>query len=148
MYLTHKDNCSVTDTSVVSSAQREKNGASLHFSIMLSQFFLEIFGEATASFASLWLRACLILSSQASARSSIIENSASALTAQSAFLNFEDIINQRVDIRKNINRYQDTLSYASGKGNYSVGFSINHCCVMRQKEFSRKTENSKIESFS
>ena len=38
--------------------------------------------------------AYLILSSQASARSSIIGNTASALTAQSAFLNnFEDIIN-------------------------------------------------------
>ena len=38
--------------------------------------------------------AYLILSSQASARSSIIGNMASALTAQSAFLNnFEDIVN-------------------------------------------------------
>ena len=38
--------------------------------------------------------AYLILSSQASARSSIVENMASALTAQSAFLNrFEDIVN-------------------------------------------------------
>ena len=38
--------------------------------------------------------AYLILSSQASARSSIIGNSASALTAQSAFLNnFENIVN-------------------------------------------------------
>ena len=45
--------------------------------------------------------AYLILSFQASARSSIIGNSASALTAQSAFLNnFEDIINRRVDIRE------------------------------------------------
>ena len=44
--------------------------------------------------------AYLILSSQASARSGIIGNTASALTAQSAFLNnFEDIVNQRVDIR-------------------------------------------------
>ena len=56
----------------------------------------------------------LILSSQASARSSIIANMASALTAQSAFLNnFEDIVNQRVDIREDIKRYQDTLSYTS-----------------------------------
>ena len=38
--------------------------------------------------------AYLVLSSQASARSSIIANTASALTAQSAFLNnFEDIVN-------------------------------------------------------
>ena len=45
--------------------------------------------------------AYLILSSQASARSGIVGNTASALTAQSAFLNnFEDMINRRVDIRK------------------------------------------------
>ena len=66
--------------------------------------------------------AYLILSSQASARSSIIANMASALTTQSAFLNnFEDIVNRRVDIREDIKRYQDTLSYASSKVDYSVG---------------------------
>ena len=60
--------------------------------------------------------AYLILSSQASARSSIIGNTASALTAQSAFLNnFENFVNRRVDIREDIKRYQDTLSYASSK---------------------------------
>ena len=65
--------------------------------------------------------AYLILSSQASARSSIIENTASVLTAQSAFLNnFEDVVNRRVDIREDIKRYQDTLSYASSKVDYSV----------------------------
>ena len=66
--------------------------------------------------------AYLILSSQASARSSIVGNSASSLTAQSAFLNnFEDIVNRKVDVRKDIKRYQDTLSYASSKVDYSVG---------------------------
>ena len=66
--------------------------------------------------------AFLILSSQASARSSIVGNTASALTAQSAFLNnFEDIVNRKVDVRKDIKRYQDTLSYASSKVDYSVG---------------------------
>ena len=66
--------------------------------------------------------AFLILSSQASARSSIIGNTASALTAQSAFLNnFENVVNRRVDIRENIKRYQDTLSCASSKVDYSVG---------------------------
>ena len=66
--------------------------------------------------------AYLILSSQASARSSIIGNTASGLTAQSAFLNnFEDIVNRRVDIREDIKCYQDTLSYASSKVDYSVG---------------------------
>ena len=66
--------------------------------------------------------AYLILSYQASARSSVAENTASALTAQSAFLdNFENIVNQRVDIREDIKHYQDTLSYASGIVDYSVG---------------------------
>ena len=66
--------------------------------------------------------AYLILSSQASARSSIIENSASALTAQSAFLNkFENVVNRKVDISEDIKRYQNTLSYASSKVDYSVG---------------------------
>ena len=55
--------------------------------------------------------ACLILSSQASARSGIVGNTASALTAQSAFLNnFENVVNCRVDIREDIKTYQDTLS--------------------------------------
>ena len=58
----------------------------------------------------------LILSSQASARSSIVENAVSALTAQSAILNnFENVVNRRVDIREDIKHYQDTLSYTSSK---------------------------------
>ena len=69
--------------------------------------------------------AYLILSSQASARSSIIGNMASSLTAQSAFLNnFENVVNRRVDIREDIKCYQDTLSYASSKVDYSVGENI------------------------
>ena len=55
--------------------------------------------------------AYLILSSQASARSSIVGNTATPLTAQSTFLNnFENVVNQRVDIREDIKRYQDTLT--------------------------------------
>ena len=69
--------------------------------------------------------AYLILSSQASARSSIVGNMASSLTAQSAFLNnFENVVNHRVDIHKDIKRYQDTLSYASSKVDHNVGESI------------------------
>ena len=69
--------------------------------------------------------AFLILSSQASARSSIVGNTASALTAQSAFLNnSEDIVNRRVNIQEHIKRYQGTLSYASSKVDYIVGESI------------------------
>ena len=53
--------------------------------------------------------AYLILSSQASPGSSIVGNTASSLTAQSAFLNnFENVVNRRVDIREDIKRYQDT----------------------------------------
>ena len=69
--------------------------------------------------------AYLMLSSQASARSSIVGNTASALTAQSPFLNnFEDIVNRRVNIQEDIKRYQDTLSYASSKVDYTVGQNI------------------------
>ena len=73
------------------------------------------------------VRACtyLILSSQASARSGIVGNTASALTAQSAFLdNFENVVNCRVDIREDFEHYQDTLSYASSKVDHSVGQNI------------------------
>ena len=66
--------------------------------------------------------AYLILRSQASARSGIVGNTASALTASSAFFNnFEDIVNRKVDVREDIKRYQNTLSYASSKVDYSVG---------------------------
>ena len=69
--------------------------------------------------------AYLILSSQASARSGIVGNTASALTAQSAFLNnFENVVNRRVNIQEDIKRYQDALSYASSKVVCSVGENI------------------------
>ena len=69
--------------------------------------------------------AYLTLSSQTSARSVIVGNTTSALTAQSAFLNnFENIVNHRVDIREDIKHYQDTPSYASSKFDYSVGQNI------------------------
>ena len=69
--------------------------------------------------------AYLILSSQASARSGIVGNTASALTAQSAFLsNFENVMNRRVNIQEDIKRYQDSLSYTSSKVDYSIGESI------------------------
>ena len=58
--------------------------------------------------------------------SSIIENSASSLTAQSASLNnFENIVNRKVNIQEDIKRYQNTLRYASSKVDYSsVGENI------------------------
>ena len=43
------------------------------------------------------------------------------MTAQSAVLNkFENVVNRRVDIQEDLKRYQDTLSYASSKVDYSV----------------------------
>ena len=69
--------------------------------------------------------AYLILSSQASARSGIVGNTASALTVQSAFLNnFEDMVNRKVDVREDIKCYQNIFSYASSKVDYSIGESI------------------------
>ena len=69
--------------------------------------------------------AYLIISSQASARSGTVENTVSAFTAQSAFLNnFENVVNRRVDIREDIKRYQDTLGYASSKVDYGMGENI------------------------
>ena len=63
-----------------------------------------------------------VLSSQASARSGIVGNTASALTAQSAFLNnFDNVVNRRVE---DIKHYQDTFSYASSKVDHSVGQNI------------------------
>ena len=65
--------------------------------------------------------AYLILSSQASARSSIIGNSASSLKAQSAFLNnFENVVNCSVNIQEDTKHYQETLS----KVDYSIGENI------------------------
>ena len=70
--------------------------------------------------------AYLILSSQASARSSIVRNTARSLTAQSAFLNnLENVVNRRVDIREDIKHYQDTLNYATSKLHYSVGQNMS-----------------------
>ena len=67
----------------------------------------------------------LILSCQASARSGIVGNTVSALTTQSAFFdNFENVVNHIVDIREDSKCYQDTLSYASSKVDYSMGHNI------------------------
>ena len=71
--------------------------------------------------------AYLILSSQASVRSSIVGNTVSALTAPSAFLNnFENVVNRRVNIQEDIKHYQGTLSYASSKVDYSMGKKCSH----------------------
>ena len=67
----------------------------------------------------------LLLCSQAYARSGMVGNTVSVLTAQQAFLNnFENVINRRVDIRDDIRHYQETLCYASSKVDYSMGENI------------------------
>ena len=85
--------------------------------------------------------AYLILSSQASARSGIVGNTVSALTAQSAFLNnFENIVNQRVNIQEDIKRYQDTLSYASSK----VDYSVEECIYMLPSNMTLKIKTGTV----
>ena len=68
----------------------------------------------------------LVLSSQASSRYRIVANTASALTAQKAFLNnSENVVNRRVDIQEDIKHYQETLSY----GSITAWEKIFTCCL-------------------
>ena len=63
--------------------------------------------------------AYLILMAQASAQ--IIGHEARNLDAQRVFLNnFENVINRRVDISEDIQRFQKTLQYARSKVDYAV----------------------------
>ena len=62
-----------------------------------------------------------ILTAQTSARAQIIGHEARNLDAQRVFLNnFENIINRRVDISEDIQRFQKTLQYARSKVDYAV----------------------------
>ena len=65
--------------------------------------------------------AYLILTAQTCARAQIIGHEARNLDAQRVFLNnFENIINRRVDISEDIQRFQKTLQYARSKVDYAV----------------------------
>ena len=65
--------------------------------------------------------AYLILTAQTSARAQIIGHEARNLDAQRVFLNnFENIINRRVDISEDIQRFRKTLQYARSKVDYAV----------------------------
>ena len=65
--------------------------------------------------------AYLTLTAQTSARAQIIGHEARNLDAQRVFLNnFENIINRRVDISEDIQRFQKTLQYARSKVDYAV----------------------------
>ena len=64
----------------------------------------------------------MILTSQTSTRGPIVGHEAQNLDAQQVFLNtFENIINRRVDIPEDIERFQKTLQYARSKDDYAVG---------------------------
>ena len=66
--------------------------------------------------------AYLILTSQTSMRIQIIGHDVRNLDAQRVFLNtFENIVNRRVDIPEDIQRFQKTLQYARSKVDYVIG---------------------------
>ena len=64
----------------------------------------------------------LILTSQTSTRGQIIGIESRNLDAQRTFLNsFENIVNRRVNIPEDIQRFQKTLHYARSKVDYVIG---------------------------
>ena len=66
--------------------------------------------------------AYLILTSQTSTRGPIVGHEARNLDAQCMFLNtFENIVNRRVNISEDIQRFQKTLQYARSKVDYVIG---------------------------
>ena len=66
--------------------------------------------------------AYLILTSQTSTRGPIVGHEARNLDAQRTFLNtFENIVNRRVNIPEDIQRFQKTLQYARSKVDYTIG---------------------------
>ena len=66
--------------------------------------------------------AYLILTSQTSTRGPIVGHEARNLDAQRMFLNtFENIVNRRVNIPEDIQRFQKTLQYARSKVDYAIG---------------------------
>ena len=66
--------------------------------------------------------AYLILTSQNSTRGPIVGHEARNLDAQRTFLNtFENIVNRRVNIPEDIQRFQKTLQYARSKVDYAIG---------------------------
>ena len=66
--------------------------------------------------------AYLILTSQTSTRGQIVGHEARNLDAQRTFLNtFENIVNRRVNIPEDIQRFQKTLQYARSQVDYVIG---------------------------
>ena len=63
----------------------------------------------------------LILTSQTSTRGPVVGHEARNFDAQRVFLNnFENIVNRRVDISEDIQRFQKTLQYARSKVDYVI----------------------------
>ena len=66
--------------------------------------------------------AYLVLTSQTNTRAQIVGHEARNLDAQPTFLNtFESIVNRRVDIPEDIQRFQKTLLCARSKVDYAIG---------------------------
>ena len=64
----------------------------------------------------------MVLTSQTSTKGSVVGHEALNLDAQRAFLNtFENIVNRRVNIPEDIQRFQKTLQYARSKVDYVIG---------------------------
>ena len=64
----------------------------------------------------------LILTSQTSTRGPVVGHEARNLDAHRVFLNiFENIVNRRVYIQEDIQRFQKTLQYARSKVDYMIG---------------------------
>ena len=67
----------------------------------------------------------LILTGQTSMRGPVIGHSSQNFDAQKVFLNtFENIVNRRHDIPKDILRFQNTLQYARSKVDYAITESV------------------------
>ena len=74
--------------------------------------------------------AYLILTSQTNTRGPIVGHEARNLDTQRVFLNtFENIINRRVDIPEDIQRFQKTLQYSRSKVDYVISEFI--CMLLR-----------------
>ena len=71
--------------------------------------------------------AYLILTSQTSTRGLVVGHTAQNLDAQQVFINntFENIINRRVNITEDIQKFQKTLQYARSKVDYVMGEFID-----------------------
>ena len=90
--------------------------------------------------------AYLILTSQTSMRGPIIGHGARNLDAQRVFLNtFENIVNRRVNIPEDIQRFQKTLQYARSKVDYAIGeFICMLPSIMNLRIGKVKNYNNKI----